>query len=200
MPKAPRRSQRLQPKPLVNWLPVLDLALKQGHLTLEALTALYQTGKVVQTLFTDFWISLETIYVPKSLYEELGTTTTLIYVPDTATWTIFFRCFKPNKKFRFFMNPEPTESNILAFSLIVHGYVELAKEILDKTGDRWDGDLANAVLLNGGWDVHQKALTELDLESELLETWAVERQLAPPLFHPPSNPTFLLDVFGRWIS
>lgn len=93
------------------------------------------------------------------------------------------------------MNPEPTESNILAFSLIVHGYVELAKEILDKTGDRWDRDLANAVLLNGGWDVHQKALTELDLESELLEAWAVERQLAPPLFHPPGNPTFLLDVF-----
>lgn len=195
MPKAPRRSQRLQLKASLNWLPILDLALKQGHFSIEVLTLLYQTGKVVQTLFTNFWIRLEKIYEPPYMCEVLSTTHVPIHIPDTATWTIFFRCFKPNKKLRSFMESDPCESSILSFSLVVHGYVKLAKEIIHKTGERWEWALGNAVLLNGGLVVHEEALTELGLNSELLETCALGQPLTPFLFHAPGNPTFLWDTF-----
>jgi hypothetical protein len=89
----------------------------------------------------------------------------------------------------------PTESSILSFSLVVHGYVKLAKEIIDKTGERRDWDLGHAVLLNGGLAVSEQALFELGLSSELLEACALEVRIIPFLFHAPGNPTFLLDVF-----
>lgn len=175
MPKITRRHKR---KVLVDWLPVLDLALRQGQFTLDALVQLYKTSKVVQALFSNFWISLEVVSgsIP-------------LYVPDSATWSIFFRCFKA-KAFFLPYNDTDTEVDVLVYSLVVHGHVKLAKEIAEKSGQQYREELHTAVLFNGSVAVQEAAILEFGIDPDELAhcMWIHE---IPGLFHPPHDPNFI---------
>jgi hypothetical protein len=175
MPKAPRRSRSFKSKPLVNWLPVIDMMLRQGHLTLTNLVTLYKTSKAVQALFTDFWMLLE---IRASRYRS-------VFVPDITTWCAFFRSFKTRVAFiehgSMFSKFEP-EICVIVPTLIIHGHVELAGDIATRFG--WfSSTVENAILLNGSQSVYDRCMQRFaELHPNWLEDRKDENYPEPPLF------------------
>lgn len=175
MPKAPRRSRSSKSKVLVNWLPVIDMMLRQGQFTLTRLVTLYQTSKAVQALFTNFWMLLETRF---SHYQ-------LVFVPDISTWRTFFRCFKTRVIFiehdPGFSRFEP-EITVLICTLIIHGHVELASDLAARF--QWYCELIeNSIMLNGSQSVYDRCMEKFKrLDRDWLQSQKESCFPEPPLF------------------
>lgn len=185
MPRALRRSRR-QKKVLVDWMPALDIMLNQGYFTLTNLISLYQTSKLVQTLFTTFSLRLCVDY---EVYN-------ILHVPDNVTWCKIFKSFKTET---FLNKTEGFADNLelitLIYGLVVYGHTELAFNIRKRfVPFTWRLELSRAILSNGSKAVYDECMQKFD---HLYPNWFEEEKQDdfPPV---PLFSSDLAEMTGLW--
>lgn len=174
MPRAPRRSRR-QKKALVDWISAFDIMLNQGYFRLGDLVALYQTNKVVQTLFATFSLRLS---VQRNLYKNF-------HVSDNWTWRKIFKAYKTQQvlgKLRQWFHT--SEHSWLISALVIYGHVDLAADIYKRFGLAFENhNLCDAILMNGSKAVYDQCLQKFDcLDRNWLELERIDSFPPVPLF------------------